>query len=68
MIDASVKPAGSTEILGDLMQTFLTTYARFIDADADAEQAANWATIDWNRQPMCATINLTAKKSIKSIG
>ena len=46
MIDASVKPAGSTEILGDLMQTFLTTYARFIDADADVEQAAIWATID----------------------
>ena len=46
MIDASVKPAGSTEILGDLMQTFLTTYARFIDADADAEQAAIWATVE----------------------
>ena len=46
MIEAGMKPAYCAGILGDSVRTFLTTYARFIDADADAEQAANWATIE----------------------
>ena len=46
MIEAGVKPAYCAKILGHSVQTFLTTYARFIDADADAEQAAIWAKIE----------------------
>jgi hypothetical protein len=46
MLEAGMKPACCEKILGHSVQTFLTTYARFIDADADAEQAANWATIN----------------------
>ena len=38
------------------MQTFLSAYARFIDADADAEQAALWATIEYNRSPSGANV------------
>ena len=44
MIEAGIKPAYCAKILGHSVQTFLTTYARFIDADA--EQAAIWATIE----------------------
>ena len=40
-----MKPAYCEKILGHSVQTFLTTYARFIDADADAEQAAIWAIL-----------------------
>ncbi|OUV61639.1 MAG: hypothetical protein CBC82_06230 [Cellvibrionales bacterium TMED122] len=46
MLEAGMKPAYCAKILGHSVQTFLTTYARFIDADADAEQAVIWATID----------------------
>lgn len=46
MLEAGMKPAYCAKILGHSVQTFLTTYARFIDADADAEQAAIWATIN----------------------
>ena len=44
-----MKPAYCARILGHSVQTFLTTYARFIDAEADAVQAAIWATIEWDR-------------------
>ena len=42
MLEAGIKPAHCAKILGHYMQTFFSTYARFIDADADAdaEQAA----------------------------
>ena len=46
MIEAEMKPGYCAKILGHSVQTFLSAYARFIDADADAEQAAIWATID----------------------
>ena len=46
MLAAGMKPGYCANILGHSVQTFLTAYARFIDADADAEDAAIWATID----------------------
>ena len=48
MIEAGMKRGYCAKILGHSVQTFLSTYARFIDADADAdaEQAAIWGTID----------------------
>jgi integrase len=46
MLEAGMKPAYCAKILGHSVQTFLTTYARFIDAHSDAEQAANRATIN----------------------
>jgi integrase len=49
ILEAGMKLAYCARILGHSVQTFLTTYARFIDADADAEQASIWATIEWDR-------------------
>ena len=39
MIVTGMKPAYCAKNLCNSVRTFLTTYARFIDADADAEQA-----------------------------
>jgi len=44
MLEAGMKPAYCAQILGHSVKTFLSTYARFIDANA--EQAAIWATIE----------------------
>jgi hypothetical protein len=35
-----MEPAYNAKILGHSVKTFFKPYARFIDADADAEQAA----------------------------
>lgn len=40
-----MKPAYCAKVLGYSVQTFLTTYARFFDDDADAKQAAIWVTL-----------------------
>ena len=40
ILEAGMKPAYCAKILGHSVLTFLTTYARFIDADADAKQDA----------------------------
>jgi hypothetical protein len=45
MLEDGMKPPYCAKILGYSVHTFLTTYACFIDADADAEQAAIWANI-----------------------
>tara|TARA_R110001632_G_scaffold166611_2_gene285038 strand:- start:347 stop:1411 length:1065 start_codon:yes stop_codon:yes gene_type:complete len=45
MLEAGMKPAYCAKVLGHSVETFLRTYARFIDADKSAEQAAIWATI-----------------------
>lgn len=39
MLEAGIKPTHCAKILGHYVQTFFSTYARFIDADADAKQA-----------------------------
>ena len=46
MLEAGIRPDYYAKILGHFVQTFLTTYARFIGADADAEQVATWAAIE----------------------
>ena len=68
MLEAGMKPAYCAKILGHSVQTFLSAYARFIDADA--EQAAIWATVEYNRSPSGAKVVtqlIRRKKSIKSI-
>ena len=61
MIEAVMRPACCAKILDHPVQTFLTSYARFIDSDADTDKAAIWATIHKSRPSNGANNNLSTK-------